>query len=138
MKPSLAEQEGRLAEALTFYEKSGGDPEAHRAAASLARRLGRTEEARRHFEAAERSCRRILDAGEIYSLESLARLYLDAGVNLEEAKALARRNLEFKRDRSAVELARDLSVPVPAAEARPAGASPPSLRFHRKPALSSL
>src|SRR5215203_1761358 len=84
------------------------------AAASLARRLGRTAEAKRHFEAAERFYRRILDAGEIYSLESLARLYLDAGANLEEARALARRNLEFKRDRSAIGLARDLSVPVPA------------------------
>lgn len=124
----LAQREGRLEEALSLYEgliRSGGSPEAHRAAASLARRLGRTQEARRHFEAAERFYRRILEAGEIYSLESLARLYLDAGVNLEEAKALARRNLEFKRDRSAVELARTLSVPVPEGEADPAGASPP-------------
>lgn len=112
----LAQKEGRLAESLSIYEeliRSGGSPEAHRAAASLARQLGRTEEARRHFEAAERFYRHILDAGEIYSLESLARLYLDAGVNLEEAKALARRNLEFKKDRSAIKLARDLSVPVP-------------------------
>lgn len=70
--------------------------------------------ARRHFEAAERTYRRILEAGEIYSLESLARLYLDAGVNREEAKELARRNLEFKRDRSALELARALSVAVSA------------------------
>ena len=113
----LADKEGRLEEALSLYEaqiESGGSPEAHRAAASVARRLGRPELARRHFEAAERFYRRILDAGEIYSLESLARLYLDAGVNLEEARALARRNLEFKRDRGAVELARALSVPVPA------------------------
>ncbi|HEX6899288.1 MAG TPA: hypothetical protein VF789_06220 [Thermoanaerobaculia bacterium] len=113
----LAEHEGRLEEALSLYEEqleSGDDPEAHRAAAGLARRLGRTAEARRHFEAAERVYRRILDGGEIYSLESLAHLYLDAGVNHEEAKALARRNLEFKRDRSAIELARELSVEVPA------------------------
>ncbi|HKI02279.1 MAG TPA: hypothetical protein VKK31_09880 [Thermoanaerobaculia bacterium] len=113
----LAAKAGRLAEALAIYEKqieTGGSPEAHSAAASLARRLGRTAEAKRHFEAAERFYRRILDAGEIYSLESLARLYLDAGANLEEARALARRNLEFKRDRSAIGLARDLSVPVPA------------------------
>lgn len=112
----LAEKEGRLEDALAIYEeqiKSGGNPEAQRFAASLARRLGRTEEARRHFEAAESFYRRILDAGGIYSLESLARLYLDAGVNLEEAKELARRNLEFKRDRSAVGLAQALSVPVP-------------------------
>lgn len=121
----LAQKEGRLADALALYEeqiKRGSDPEAHRAAASLARRLGRTEEARRHFEAAERFYRRILDAGEIYSLESLARLYLDAGVNLEEARDLARRNLEFKRDRSAAELARALSVPVPEVKAIPAPA----------------
>ncbi len=113
----LAEHEGRLEEALSLYEKQiegGADPEAHRAAASLARRLGRTAEARRHFEAAERAYRRILDAGEIYSLESLAHLYLDAGVNQEEAQALARRNLEFKRDRSAIELAQALSVEIPA------------------------
>lgn len=124
----LAEHEGRLEEALSLYEQAGGDPEAHRAAASLARRLGRTEEARRHFEAAERFYRRVLGAGEIYSLEPLARLYLDAGVNLEEAKTLARRNLEFKKDRSAVGLARDLSVPVPEGpegKAGPAGASLP-------------
>lgn len=113
----LAEQEGRLEEALSLYEEqieSGAGPDAHRAAATLARRLGRPMEARRHFGAAERTYRRILDAGEIYSLESLARLYLDAGVNREEARALAHRNLEFKRDRSAVELARALSVAVPA------------------------
>ena len=112
----LAEHEGRLDEALSLYEeqlRSGADPEAHRAAASLARRLERPAEARRHFEAAERYYRRILEAGEIYSLESLARLYLDAGVNRDEARALAHRNLEFKRDRSAVELARALSEEVP-------------------------
>lgn len=112
----LAIKEGRLEEALALYEqliKGKDDPEAHRAAASLARQLGRTDQARRHFEAAERTYRHILEAGEIYSLESLARLYLDAGVNLEEAKDLARRNLEFKRDRTALELARALSVPVP-------------------------
>ena len=113
----LAEHEGRLEEALSLYEeqiRSSADPEAHRAAASLARRLGRPIEARRHFEAAERVYRRILEAGEIYSLESLAHLYLDAGVNREEAQALARRNLEFKRDRSAIELAQALSVAIPA------------------------
>lgn len=115
----LAEQEGRLAEALALYGEqiaSGAGPDAHRAAAALARRLGRQAEARRHFAAAERAYRRVLEAGEVYSLEPLARLYLDAGVKGDEARELARRNLELKRDRSAVELAEALAVAAPRME----------------------
>ena len=112
----LAAQDGRLAEALALYEEQiagGAGADAHRAAAALARRLERPAEARRHFEAAERAYLRVLEAGEVYTLEPLARLYLEAGVKGEEARALARRNLDFKRDRGAVELARSLAVAVP-------------------------
>jgi tetratricopeptide (TPR) repeat protein len=92
---------GRHTEALAGYESllaERDDPEVHRRAASIARALGRTAEAQRHFDAAERGFRRALDAGEIYTLGGLARLEADAGVRLQEALALATRNLEYKRD----------------------------------------
>jgi hypothetical protein len=84
------------------------DPEVHRRAALLARELGRTKAAEAHFIAAEKGFRRVLDAGEIYALEGLARLYAEHGVHLEEAAALSTRNLAYKRDRSA--LATDAEV----------------------------
>jgi hypothetical protein len=46
---------------------------------------------------------RIVEAGEAYTLEELARLYLDAGVDARRVLELATKNLEIKRDRSALE-----------------------------------
>ena len=37
-------------------------------------------------------------AGQIYTLEGLARLYCDAGIQLDRALGLAQQNLNFKRD----------------------------------------
>lgn len=103
----LLAADGHHAEALAAIEgllRAQDDPALHARAASLARKLGREVEARRHFEAAERSFRNALERGEIFPLEALARLYLDAGLKPDEARALARRNLQFKRDRAARQL----------------------------------
>lgn len=103
-RAELDAAEGRDAEALRRFERllrDRDDPELHRRAFLVSRRLGRKADARRHFEAAEALDRRVLDAGEIYTLEALARLYCDAGVHLEEARRLAEENLRYKRDRSA-------------------------------------
>lgn len=108
-RAELARAEGRPGEALALYDRllrRRSDPELHRKAFLLARSLGREAEARRHFEAAERLDRRALDAGEIFSLENLARLYCDAGVHLDEARRLAEENFRHKRDRSARETLR--------------------------------
>jgi hypothetical protein len=59
--------------------------------------IGEPDLAQRHFSAAEHRLREAIDAGEVYTLGALATLHLDAGVNLDEAAALARRNLEFNR-----------------------------------------
>jgi tetratricopeptide (TPR) repeat protein len=112
-RAELQEVEGHPAAALAAYEallSRDDDAEIHRRAADLARRLGRREDARRHFEAAERSLTRAVDAGEVYTFEALARLYHEAGVYPEQARHFARRNLEFKRDRSARDLAASLKV----------------------------
>ncbi|RIK64233.1 MAG: hypothetical protein DCC65_14545 [Planctomycetota bacterium] len=89
-----------------------GDPALHASAYEQAHALGRDAEARAHFAAAERGFQRALDAGEIYTLEALARLYLAAGVHRTRAADLARRNLEFKKDRPARALAHELSAPA--------------------------
>lgn len=118
----LALAEGRSAEALATYERllrRRDDPEVHRRAFLLARQLGRDEVARQHFEAAEALDRRALDAGEIYSLESLARLYCEAGVHPAEARRLAEESFRYKRDRSARETLACVRAMVPI-EGRPA------------------
>ncbi|MGR9108656.1 MAG: hypothetical protein ACU843_17195, partial [Gammaproteobacteria bacterium] len=98
----LGEQE----RALSIYEKlleSSFDVETARRAYVLAKQLGQREIADRLFTLAEQTAQRILAAGEIYALETLARLYADAGVKLARAEELATRNLEWKRDRKARE-----------------------------------
>jgi tetratricopeptide (TPR) repeat protein len=98
--------EQRPAEALRVYETllaRQKDPEIYRRAADVARRLGDTQRASALFSAAEASVERILAAGEVYALETQARLYADAGVKLERAEELAVQNLQHKRDRAAYE-----------------------------------
>lgn len=103
------EAERRPAEALAVYEglieDRPSDPELHARAWRLARTLRDAARTRRHFDAAERGFRRALDEGEVYTLGALAQLYVDAGVHLDEAAALAGRNLIFRRDREARVLA---------------------------------
>jgi tetratricopeptide (TPR) repeat protein len=97
---------GLEAEALARYERlltRRCDAEVHRRAYLLARRLGLQGKSAQHYAAAERLWRAALDLGEVYPLEGLAKLYCDAGRNLEESLRLAERNLEYKRDASARE-----------------------------------
>ena len=92
---------GRLEEAVAVYEsllQEQEDPAIHHKAFLVARWLGQEDRANKHFEAAEQGYQRVIDAGEVYTLGGLARLYADGDVNLEHALALARRNLEYKRD----------------------------------------
>lgn len=93
-------------QALTILEalvKDAPRPSFHHRAYRVARELGDRAAAKRHFAAAERGYRRVLDAGEIYTLGSLAQLYCDAGVRLSEARRLAQRNLTYKRDKEATD-----------------------------------
>jgi len=53
------------------------------------------------LDVAEQGLERPLAAGEVYTLGALARLYADAGRNLDRALALAQENLLWKRDREA-------------------------------------
>ena len=100
----LLEAEGKDPEALQLYEtllEQGEDPFVRHRAFLIARRLGRQERAGRHLALAESGYQRAIDRGEIYTLEALARLYLDAAIHPERARALAEENLRFKRDRGA-------------------------------------
>jgi len=100
----LAKAESRSDEALHRYERllrRRDDPELHRRVFLLRRERGDAAAAERHFRAAERIYRRAVDAGEVYTLEGIARLYCDAGVHLQEALRLAEENLRHKRDRTA-------------------------------------
>jgi tetratricopeptide (TPR) repeat protein len=104
----LLEADEKPIEALALYEsmcESSNDPGPHARAWALAHHLGRDDQAQRHFEAAERELKRALDRGHVYPLEALATLYLDAGIRADEARDLASRNLQTKRDRSARDLA---------------------------------
>jgi tetratricopeptide (TPR) repeat protein len=97
--------EQRPAEALDLYEElideRPSDADLHAKAYNLARLLKRDALARRHFAAAEGSLRAALDAGEVYTLGALSQLYVEAGIHLDEAVALAERNIHFKNDREA-------------------------------------
>lgn len=100
----LFEAEDELAEALAIYEAvlaETNDPLIHARAFKIARQLGREQHVRQHFEAAEQGFLRAIEAGEIYTLGALARLYEAADVNLDRALALARQNLQYKRDAQA-------------------------------------
>jgi tetratricopeptide (TPR) repeat protein len=121
----LLAAEGRESAALARYEAllaEAPDAELHRRGFLLARRRGDQKRARAHFQAAEQLFLGVLNAGEGYTLEELARLYLDAGVNAGRALELATLNLEIKRDRSAMQT---LEAARRAAS-RPEAASPPA------------
>ncbi|MCH8039301.1 MAG: tetratricopeptide repeat protein [Nitrospinae bacterium] len=98
------EAEGRLEKALALYgvllEKQDV-PDIHHKAFLLARWLDREGQAQRHFKAAEKGFQDAIDAGEVYTLGALARLYAEADVNIEKALGLARHNMEYKRDTKA-------------------------------------
>lgn len=100
-RAELLEAEGKPQEALAIYEtllQRRNAPAVHGKAFVLARKLGQKSQAQLHFDAAEKGFQRVVDAGEIYTLEALAQLYCDADVKLEQARALAEKNLKYKRD----------------------------------------
>jgi tetratricopeptide (TPR) repeat protein len=104
-RAELHELEGRPAAALAAYEAlldEGTDPVVAARAFAVAQRLGDADRAARHFDVAERGLRSALDAGEVYTLGPLARLYADAGRDLDHALRLAEENLHWKRDREAL------------------------------------
>lgn len=95
------ELRGRHAESLTILEKllaRNDDPVLRARACLTAHAAGESAAARRHFERAEAGCRAIMDAGEVFTLGTLAELYARNGVKLAEARSLARRNLEIHPD----------------------------------------
>lgn len=110
-RAELASGRGRPGDALALYEallREGRDPAVHAAAARAAREAGAAGAAERHFTAAESLLRAALAAGEVFPYGDLARLYADAGVRLEDALELARKNLEHARDGNARETAAEI------------------------------
>lgn len=107
------EATGRRDEALAAVEaliESRDEAELRRRAARLSRERGDAARAETHFAAARALYRIPIEAGEAYTLEGMALLLAEAGVDLDEAVALATRNLEWKRDaaaREALEFARE-------------------------------
>ncbi|MDX1410744.1 MAG: hypothetical protein R3351_01180 [Nitrospirales bacterium] len=97
----LDEAEGRLEDALDRYElllEEQNLADIRHKAFLLGRWLHKGPHAQGHFIAAEEGFKMAIDAGEVYTLGSLARLYADADVNLERALSLAQENMKFKRD----------------------------------------
>ncbi len=87
--------------ALTILESMLEDaphPSFHFFAYRMAKKLGDAEKAKAHYAAAEKGYLLPLAAGEIYTLGSLANLYCEADVNLQQALEYAQRNLQYKRD----------------------------------------
>lgn len=92
----LAMLEGRPEGALAMFEtlvREAPDPEFHRRACLAARALGDDARAQRHFAAAEQMLIRVLDFGESFTLDELARLYVDGGASADEAARRARSHL---------------------------------------------
>lgn len=103
----VLEAEGQPESALATYAdlaNDSGDPVLHAKSFTLARKLGHHRDAAAHFKAAESGFQKAIDAGEVYTLEALAMLYLEAGESIERVRPLATENHKYKRDRSAVEL----------------------------------
>lgn len=103
-RAELLQAVGRHAEALGILEGflvSNPDPAVEALAFKAAKEAGESTTAKRHFAAAERGLKRAVEAGEVYSLGALARLYLDSGRRSEKALSLAEENLRWKRDRDA-------------------------------------
>jgi tetratricopeptide (TPR) repeat protein len=109
-RAEVAEAEGRHGEALKVYEallRDADDPTLHAAAFVAATRTG-DERRASHFDAARQGLQKAVDAGEVYTLGSLALLYYVAGTNLDEALELARRNVQHTRTEQAYRLLAEL------------------------------
>ncbi len=96
---------GRIGDAEDIYVGILGrwdDPEIHRRMFNLLKSQAKEDEAKEHFELAQKGFRRILDAGQPYPLGPLAQMLCDAGTRLDEAKRLSKENLKYKRDAEAL------------------------------------
>jgi tetratricopeptide (TPR) repeat protein len=105
-RAELAELDKEYDKALRIYEELGqgqNDPDLYRKCYHLALTIGDEAKAKAHFKKSEDAALMILSKGEEFSLECLANLYAEAGVNLEQAEKYAHRNLELKQDTSAQE-----------------------------------
>lgn len=100
----VMEAAGEFGGALKAYVEvlSGShNPQIHAVAFRLAKRLGEESRARIHFQKAQSGLMKAVQAGEVYTLEILARLYLDSDLNTKRAVEFALRNYKHKRDASA-------------------------------------
>jgi tetratricopeptide (TPR) repeat protein len=109
-RAELAELDKEYDNALQLYEELAQiqgqdqhDPDLYRKCYHLALATGAEAKAKEFFKRSEDESLKILSKGEVFSLECLALLYAEAGVNLEQAEKYALRNLEIKQDRSARE-----------------------------------
>jgi tetratricopeptide (TPR) repeat protein len=107
-RAELAELDKEYDMALRLYEELGqgqgqSDPDLYRKCYHLALTIGDEAKAKALFKKSEEAALMILSKGEEFSLECLANLYAEAGVNLEQAEKYALRNLELKQDESARE-----------------------------------
>jgi tetratricopeptide (TPR) repeat protein len=102
----LAELDKEYDKALRLYEELGRDqhdPDLYRKCYHLALTIGDEAKAKALFKKSEDAALMILSKGEEFSLECLANLYAEAGVNLAQAEKYALRNLAIKQDSSARE-----------------------------------
>jgi tetratricopeptide (TPR) repeat protein len=105
-RAELAELDKEYDKALRLYEELGqgqNDPDLYRKCYHLALTIGDEAKAKALFKKSEDAALMILSKGEEFSLECLANLYAEAGVNLEQAEKYAHRNLSIKQDKSAQE-----------------------------------
>lgn len=66
-----------------------------------ARKIGKADEEIRYWDLLERTLKAPIEADEVYTLDMLASLYLEAGVKSDEALALAERNATVRKDEAA-------------------------------------
>jgi tetratricopeptide (TPR) repeat protein len=100
-RAELLASTGKPREALATYDTylaKTPDPAVHHAAWKVASALGDTAAMRKHYEAAAAAYRKVIDAGEVYTLGGLAQLILDTHGDAREALTLAEQNFKYKRD----------------------------------------
>lgn len=105
-RAELAQLDKEYDKALRTYEELGqgqNDPDLYRKCYHLALTIGDDAKAKALFKKSEDAALAILSKGEEFSLECLANLYAEAGVNLDQAERYALRNLAIKQDKSAQE-----------------------------------
>jgi tetratricopeptide (TPR) repeat protein len=103
-RAELLAHTGKQREALAVYEgylAKTPDPVVHHAAWKLARSIGDDAAARAHFDAARAGYKKVVDAGEVFTLGAFAQLILDSNGDAREALLLAEQNFKYKRDQEA-------------------------------------